>query len=115
MAPDMCDDFYAAMHNNLVGTLSHDVASLAEVSWRIMSLPVRRVAMRRPAPAKPPAASPATVPTAPLDPALPDPIAAPVTPESIAATDALIIDILRHRVGKDERAAKPHDQVQHPE
>ncbi len=49
------------------------------------------------------------MPTAPLDPALPDPIAAPVTPESIAATDALIIDILRHRVGKDERAAKPHD------
>ena len=26
-----------------------------------------------------------------------------------AETDALIIDVLRHRVGKDERAAKPHD------
>ena len=30
-------------------------------------------------------------------------------PDPVAATDALIIDILRHRVGKDERAAKPHD------
>jgi hypothetical protein len=26
-----------------------------------------------------------------------------------SATDALIVDILRHRVGKDERAAKLHD------
>ena len=41
--------------------------------------------------------------------ALPDPIAAPDSSNSVAATDALIIDILRHRVGKDERAAKPHD------
>jgi glycogen phosphorylase len=31
-------------------------------------------------------------------------------PETAAAEiDALIIDVLRHRVGKDERAAKPHD------
>jgi glycogen phosphorylase len=30
-------------------------------------------------------------------------------PGQIAETDAKIIDVLRHRVGKDERAAKPHD------
>jgi len=28
---------------------------------------------------------------------------------AIPAIDALIIDVLRHRIGKDERAAKPHD------
>ncbi len=30
-------------------------------------------------------------------------------PDLIAETDAHIIDVLRHRVGKDERAAQPHD------
>ncbi len=38
----------------------------------------------------------------------------PAVPEQIASTpppplDELILDVLRHRVGKDERAAKPHD------
>ncbi len=31
------------------------------------------------------------------------------TPDQVAATNADIIDVLRHRVGKDEISAKPHD------
>ena len=37
------------------------------------------------------------------------PSATPAPTPAIAAMEALIIDVLRHRVGKDERAAKPHD------
>ena len=44
---------------------------------------------------------PASTPAAPVASAAPTPAAADIS--------ALIVDVLRHRVGKDERAAKPHD------
>ena len=60
-------------------------------------------------PTSPPAGDPTPVP-GPVSDAevlIPGTIAPGAT--SIDALDTLVLDVLRHRVGKDERAAKPHD------
>jgi glycogen phosphorylase len=50
-------------------------------------------------------------PATPTSPASPSAASLPAVPMSAATSeiDALIVDVLRHRIGKDERAAKLHD------
>src|SRR6218665_357435 len=91
---------FAALHNGLVETPHPDVAMMME-AWRRKESPPSggRALTRSSLPANRNGASPQMTSNSP------DPVRA----DLIADIDARIIDVLNHRVGKDERAAKTHD------